>query len=248
MASDIGVSFDESTITSPNDAARIVDGCISEQRRILSGYKAQVKSGKISDLMFREACEPRHAAISLAGEPTLYPFLGELISEFKRRGFTTFLVTNGTNPDILGKIEEPSQLYVTLGAPNEGVYEKVCKPSRQGLWQNIMKSLEMFRTFSCPTVVRLTLAKGMNMISPSEYAKLILIGDPTYVECKAMMSVGYGLLSGRISYENMPSFQEIKKFSEDLGILTGMKPIGEQSDSRVVLLSKLDGPIKLKHE
>ena len=34
---------------------------------------------------FEEAANPRHAAISLAGEPTLYPRLGELIQEFRDR-------------------------------------------------------------------------------------------------------------------------------------------------------------------
>ncbi|MGQ9514004.1 MAG: 4-demethylwyosine synthase TYW1 [Thermoproteota archaeon] len=248
MSGDIGLSFNDSSIPSPDDAARIVEGCIYEQRRILSGYKAQVKSKRVPAQKYEEACEPKHAAISLAGEPTLYPFIGELIYEFKRRGFTTFLVSNGTNPDVLEKIEEPTQLYLTLGAPNEEIYRRVCRPNESGLWKRSLMSLDVMRSFSCPTVIRLTLAKEMNMLEPEGYAKLILKADPTYVECKAMMAVGYGLLSGRIGYENMPSFQEIKKFSEDLSSLTGMKPIGEHRDSRVVLLSKLERPIRFRQE
>lgn len=248
MAKDVGLNYDETTIPSQDDAASIADGCLLEQRRILSGYKAQVRSLKVQAHKYEEACEPKHVAISLAGEPTIYKFLGDLISEFKRRGFTTFLVSNGTNPKALGEIEEPSQLYLTVGAPTEEVHRRVCRPSGPDLWGRLMESLEMLSTFSCPKVLRLTLAKKMNMFAPEEYAKLILRAEPTYVECKAMMSVGYGSQIGRISYENMPSFQEIKEFSKELAELTGMKPIGEQSDSRVVLLSKLDRPIKLKRE
>lgn len=246
MASEVNPSFDESHIPSPDDAAGIVDGCMKEQRRILSGYKAQVKSRQIAAKKYEEACEPKHAAISLAGEPTLYPFIGELISEFMRRGFTTFLVSNGTDPKVLAEMNEPTQLYVTLGAPTEEVHGKVCRPSRPGLWHELMESLEALRSFSCPTVVRLTLAKGMNMFAPNEYAKLILRAEPTYVECKAAMSVGYGSQIGRMGYGNMPTFQEIKVFSEQLAELTGMKAIGEKSDNRVVLLSRLDRPIKLR--
>jgi len=245
MAGEVNPSFDESRIPSPDDAASIVDGCLGEQRRILSGYKAQVKSRRIGAEKYEEACEPRHAAISLAGEPTLYPFIGALISEFMGRGFTTFLVSNGTNPKALGEIDEPTQLYVTLGAPTEEIYGKVCRPSRPGLWHELLMSLEMLRTFSCPTVVRLTLAKGMNMFAPKEYAKLILRAEPTYVECKAAMSVGYGSQVGRMGYENMPSFQEVRDFSGELADLTGMRAIGEKGDNRVVLLSRLDRPIRL---
>jgi tRNA wybutosine-synthesizing protein 1 len=254
MARDVGLDlphsndFDETSIPSPEGATSIVDGCLLEQRRILSGYKAQVESLRIQTQKYKEACEPMHAAISLAGEPTLYPHLGELISEFKRRRFTTFLVTNGTNPKALKEIEEPSQLYVTVGAPTEGVYRRACRPSGSDLWGRLMQSLEMLHTFSCPTVLRLTLAKGMNMVWPEQYAKLIRRAEPTYVECKAGMSVGYGSQVGRMSYENMPSFLEIKDFSQKLTELTSMRQIGERGDSRVVLLSELKRPIKLGPE
>ena len=68
----------------------------------------------------KESRDPKNAAISLAGEPMLYPRINDLISEFKRRDFTTFLVTNGMTPSKLEKIEnEPTQLYISLDAPNK---------------------------------------------------------------------------------------------------------------------------------
>ena len=42
----------------------------------------------------------------------------------------------------------------------------------------------------------------------------------------------------RLHNENMPSFQEIKEFSEQLGKLTDKEIIKEKADSRVVLLGK----------
>jgi wyosine [tRNA(Phe)-imidazoG37] synthetase (radical SAM superfamily) len=42
-----------------------------------------------------------------------------------------------------------------------------------------------------------------------------------------------------LGYENMPSHDEIRKFSKQLADLTDYKLINESSESRFVLLSKL---------
>jgi tRNA wybutosine-synthesizing protein 1 len=48
-------------------------------------------------------------AISLTGEPTLYRHIDELIRIFHKKGLTTFLVSNGTNPSALARLsEEPT--------------------------------------------------------------------------------------------------------------------------------------------
>ena len=71
-----------------------------------------------------EAMIPNHAAISLDGEPLLYPKMSEFIKEFKNRSMTTFIVTNGTLPSKLSNLDNlPSQLYVTLPAPTEEIYK-----------------------------------------------------------------------------------------------------------------------------
>ncbi len=82
----------------------IVGGCIREQRRLMSGYGGLDDADKVK---WKEALEPKHAAISLAGEPTLYPFLPELVQEFHKQGITTFVVTNGTKPDVIEIIRPP---------------------------------------------------------------------------------------------------------------------------------------------
>lgn len=52
-----------------------------------------------------ESKTPTNAAISLAGEPMLYPEIDELIAEFNRRNFTTFVVSNGQCVDKLKNLE-----------------------------------------------------------------------------------------------------------------------------------------------
>ncbi|HYB03207.1 MAG TPA: hypothetical protein VED17_02005, partial [Nitrososphaerales archaeon] len=67
-----------------------------------------------------EAATPKHVAISYDGEPTMYRRIGELISEFRKREISTFLVTNGTFPERVREMNEtgnlPTQLYVTLAS------------------------------------------------------------------------------------------------------------------------------------
>ena len=219
----------------------IVEGALKAQKRILSGYKVHAKR---DEKRYLEALRPKHAAISLAGEPTLYPELGGLVKEFHRRHFTTFIVTNGTVPKALETLsEEPTQLYVSLSAPKEEVFSRVCRPQVDGAWQNLNQSLELLSCFTCPTVVRLTLVKRLNLMDAEGYARLIAKAEPTYVEAKAYVYVG--MSRHRLKFENMPTHTEIRDFGEELSSLTGYKILDESIPSRVVLLSRLTKPIKL---
>ena len=226
-----------------SDPEEIVEECVKAQRRILSGYKDQVKKGKIDGKKYFEALNPKHAAISLDGEPTLYPKLSELIQEFHKKSFTTFLVTNGTKPEVLKNLsEEPTQLYLSIYAPNKKVFMNLCKPVNVGFWDKINESLELLSSFKCPTAIRLTLVKGENMDDLDGYAKLIGKASPTYIEPKAYMFVGYSRL--RLKFENMPSYEEVKAFSRRLSEKTSYNIIDESKESRVILLSVLEKPIK----
>ena len=193
---------------------------------------------------YEEALKPRHAAISLAGEPTLYRKLGELIKAFHKRGFTTFLVSNGTRPtDLANLIEEPTQLYVSSSAPNKRIFKRACRPQIPNAWANLKKTLDLLPSFNCPTVMRLTLARNINLKHPELYAKLVKRGEPTYIEPKAYMHVGFSRL--RLTYANMPSHKDIRRFAVALAEETGYNLLDESKESRVLLLSRLEKPIRL---
>lgn len=218
----------------------IVEGSIAAQIKILSGYRGNPKTNMQK---FEEALTPRHAAISLTGEPTLYEPIGELIQTFHRRGFTTFLVSNGTTPSSLKKLcQEPTQLYISVCAPNEEIFKHICRPQIPKAWEKLNETLSLLHSFKCPTVIRITLVRGLNMTNIEEYAKLVREAEPTYVEPKAYMYVGFSRL--RLGYEHMPNHQEIREFAAKLAEETGYKIIDESVDSRVVLLSKLERPLK----
>ena len=220
----------------------IVEESLKAQAKILSGYNGHPKTNWKK---FTEALTPRHVAISLAGEPTLYVHLGELIRRFHHKGFTTFLVSNGTVPSRLAELgEEPTQLYISVCAPNEDAFKRVCRPQVTNAWAKLNETLGLLPSFRCPTVTRITLVKGQNMEQVDGYAKLVEKAEPTYVEAKAYMHVGFSGL--RLDYRNMPSQKEVYDFAARLAEKTGYMIIDESVESRVVLLSKYKEPIRFE--
>lgn len=214
----------------------IVDKCIEEHERILTGYKGNTETNKQK---FRETLKPKHVAISLTGEPLLYAYMDELIRTFHGRGFTTFLVTNGTLPSALSKLKnEPTQLYVSVCAPEEKTYNRVCRPQIADGWKRLNETLELLPSFQCPTVMRMTLARNVNMDDVNSYAELVKKASPTYVEPKAYMHVGFSRL--RLGFDNMPSHEDILDFAMELSAETGYRIVDEAAESRVVLLSSLE--------
>lgn len=215
-----------------SEPKEMLDALIAHQRKLITGFKGDPRC---SPEMFEEACNPNQVAISLAGEPITYPYLSEFIEECHRRGMTTFMVTNGTYPERLESLDTlPMQLYVTVAAPNEDVYRSVCRPKVSDGWEKIMKTLEMMPSLETRTVIRHTLVKDVNLGWIDDYARLDRIADPDLVEPKGYVFVGGS--RKRLSMTCMPSFEEIKDFSRQLGDMIGMELIKERADSRVVLL------------
>jgi len=216
----------------PDDPKDIVDGCIAARKALLTGFKSYVNIKK-----WEEAINPTNAAISLAGEPTLYPRISDLIEEFHKRGMTTFLVTNGTRPDRLKNLAtEPTQLYISLCAPDKESYFKVHNPLIPDGWEKLNESLELMKSFGCKTVIRMTLVKGLNMKEPEKYAKLILKAEPNFIETKAFMHVGEA--QKRLPRSAMPSVEDIKNFAERIANYTGYKFKDLDIASRVALLTR----------
>jgi len=235
------LKWEETHVTMWDEPEQIVEACMKAQGKILTGYKGNPKTDKEK---YREALKPGHAAISLTGEPTLYPHLGELIRILHRRGLTTFLVSNGTIPEAMTRLsEEPTQLYVSLCAYDAHSFLKTCRPQFARAWAKLNETLSLLPSFKCPTVLRLTLVRNLNMGHPELYARLVEKANPTYIEPKAYMHVGFSRL--RLGFENMPSHMEIRSFAEGLSEETGYNILEEASDSRVVLLSRLQKAIRL---
>ncbi len=225
----------EGEIDSPEE---VIEKSIEAQRQLLSGLGGVPHSKK----HLKEAYDPNQVAISLDGEPTLYPKIGELIECFHKKGFTTFLVTNGTNPEKLEDLSKsnqlPTQLYMSLSANSENMFKEINKPLQENLWQKINKTLELFSKLKTRKIIRLTLIKNMNLVEPEKYAGLIKKSQADFIECKAAMPIGFAKSQGRLKFEDMASHQEIKEFSIKLAKNLGYGVVDEKEDSKVVLLSK----------
>jgi len=210
------------------------------QLKILSGYKG---NPKVCSEKYLEALTPKHVAISLTGEPTLYPPLSELIEDFHKRALTTFLVSNGTVPKDLSQLgEEPTQIYISVSAFDKETFLEACRPQIPGAWKNLKDTLSLLPSFKCHTEIRITLVRHKNLKHPELYARLIEKASPTYVGPKAHMHAGF--LRLRLGFENMPTHQEIQDFAALLTQEIGYNLLDEAPKSRVVLLSRLEKSIK----
>lgn len=216
-----------------DNPAAIIDNAIAAQRKLLSGFGG---NKKVNREKLGEGLNPRHFAISLSGEPTTYSKLNKLIKKLHERGMTTFVVTNGQLPERIEKLEAPTQLYISLTAPDRKTFERLNRPDLKDGWARLMKSLGILKRFRARTrtAIRITLVKGYNMHSPERYARLIKKAMPQFLEIKAYMFVGAS--RQRLNIENMPLHSEIERFAKRIGRCCGYKITDESQASRVVLL------------
>jgi tRNA wybutosine-synthesizing protein 1 len=208
----------------------IVEESIKAQRKLLSGFFG---TEGVNPRKLKEAMNPNQVAISLIGEPSIYPRIDELIEEFNRRKMTTFLVTNGTNPRVIEKCD-PHQLYLSLTAYDKESHKALNQP-KGNLWKKITESLKLMAEKNTRTVLRITLMRNLNM-KAEKFASLIALASPTFVEAKAYMHLGHSRY--RLERQVMPSHEEVKRFSEELEKLTEYRIVDESAASRVVLLEK----------
>ncbi len=224
-----------------DDPEHIVQQSLDAQKDLVSGYGGE---SRVSNNLWKEAQNPKHVAISLAGEPTLYPYLSELIREYNKKGMTTFLVTNGTRPKVLENLDTlPTQLYITIAAPNKKVYEKLCIPKSKKSWERLNDSLELLDSLDTRTVVRHTLVNNWNIGWEDEYAKLLQTANPDYIEAKGYVFVGDS--RRRMSLDNMPSHKKVKGFARKISKFLNLEMLDEKKRSRVALLGKNDSKRKI---
>jgi len=221
-----------SELLGSDSASDIIDGCIVAQRKLLQGFKIDVNSlkkqmSRANQKKYLEAQEPMQFAISLSGEPMIYDKLGELVAELRRRGKTSFVVTNGLYPEKIKELADakqlPTQLYISVNASNEKLWEKFHRSEFSDGWKRLNKSLGLMSRLKCRTIFRMNLVRDLNMDEEyvAEYAELIEKARPMFVEIKGYMSVGFA--RERLGYDRMPTYEEMAEFVEKLSSATGLK-------------------------
>ena len=246
-----------SEIKNPDSANSIINGCIKAQRKLLEGFKILPETkhktlSKVNMKKWQEAQLPTQFAISLTGEGTLYSKIGELISELRKRGNTSFLVTNGLYPEKIKELEKkkqlPTQLYVSVNSPNKKIYNEFHRSSKKNAWEKLNETLKLISKLKSKTrtVIRLNLVRELNMNEKyiKEYAKLIKKATPLFLELKGYMAVGHA--RERLGYERMPTDKEMEDFAKKISKETGLKILDKHEFSRVLVLGKNKKDLKIK--
>jgi tRNA wybutosine-synthesizing protein 1 len=222
-----------------DDPKEIVENLIEARKKQLMGFGG---NSAVPEERFIESLEPDHFAISLSGEPTLYPKIIGLIEFLCKRARSVFLVTNGTRPDILGQLRPHNnfQIYISCNAPNEEIYKEICRPAKGTSWEDFLGGLDAMREFLGRTVLRMTFIRGLNDRSEliPEYQKLIERSGADFIEVKSFMSLGYA--RKRLEYGKMLYFDEIREIAEKLLEGINYRYEDEHKPSRIVLLKRKD--------
>lgn len=223
----------------------IIKACVQERKRLLTGIggasDVDRKSFEKSLMEF-----PSHWAISLSGEPTIYPRLGELVKALRAMEVRSiFIVTNGQEPERLEELAKkqalPTQLYVSLTAPDEKLFKKINCPAYKDGWQRLNRTLGLLPQLGCRRVIRLTLIKGINDADGHlpRYASLLEKSKADFIEVKAYMFLG--LSRKRLKQENMPYHEDVREWSNKLEkLLENYSIIDEDKASRIVLFKRKD--------
>ncbi|MFA5485008.1 MAG: radical SAM protein [Candidatus Pacearchaeota archaeon] len=258
---EMNLGTDIGEIDSPKE---ILDGIIKERIKLLEGFGG---NKKVNQKLLKEAKEPKLFTMSLSGEPTLYPKLGELFKEIRKRNAVSFLVTNGQNPLAIKKLEKdglPTQITVSLNAPNKELFQKWHNSTKKNAWEEFLKTLDLVNSLEGKVrrVIRLTLVKkgkgdtprlneitNMSQENLKEYALLIKKANPDFIHIKGFKSVGYS--RDRMGYDKQPWFKEVKSYSKQL--LNELKDenykIGaEDNASCVVMLAKKGKKLKIRKQ
>ncbi len=215
-----------------DEPEKLLEKSIDAQRRILSGFKGEPT---VAEERWNESQSPRHIAISLTGEPTLYPKMNRFLELCHEKGITTFLVTNGTNPDGLRALDPlPTQLYVSVTAPNAEVFRRLTLPTDPHAWDRLLESLAIVRDLRTRRVLRHTLVRGWNLGWTEAYADLDLMARPNFIEPKGYVYMGRS--RQRLGRDHVPTHEEIGLFAHDLARRTGYQVLDESADSKVFLL------------
>ncbi|CAI4819189.1 AEL_collapsed_G0055030.mRNA.1.CDS.1 [Saccharomyces cerevisiae] len=193
----------------------------------LKGHYSMIKQmrgvpGVIAE-RFAKAFEVRHCALSLVGEPILYPHINKFIQLLHQKGITSFLVCNAQHPEALRNIVKVTQLYVSIDAPTKTELKKVDRPLYKDFWERMVECLEILKTVQNHqrTVFRLTLVKGFNMGDISAYADLVQRGLPGFIEVKGATFSGSSDGNGNpLTMQNIPFYEEcvnfVKAFTTEL--------------------------------
>ncbi|XP_069694993.1 S-adenosyl-L-methionine-dependent tRNA 4-demethylwyosine synthase TYW1-like [Periplaneta americana] len=186
---------------------------------------------------FAEGMDVKHCALSLVGEPIMYPEINNFVTLLHSKSISTFLVTNAQFPKELRDMSPVTQLYVSVDASTKSSLRKIDRPLFKDFWERFIDSLRALSEKGQRTVYRLTLVKAWNVEEMADYAKLVDIGNPDFIEVKGVTYCGTSKAS-TLSMENVPWHEEVMSFVKKLAdLLPNYEIASEHEHSNCVLIA-----------
>ncbi|RHY28448.1 hypothetical protein DYB25_005855 [Aphanomyces astaci] len=219
-----------------DDAKELVEGAISRHQTMIKEVKGL--PGLIQS-RWEEAFTVRHCALSLVGEPIMYPHINEFCRELHAREISSFLVTNAQFPEKIAALEPITQLYVSVDAATKDSLKAIDRPLFKDFWERFLSCLTQLKAKGQRTVYRMTLVKEHNMKELDNYVELIHLGEPDLIEIKAVTYCGKSDASD-LTMQNVPYHQEVRDFCELLcaKLGGGYELATEHAHSNCVLVAK----------
>ncbi|OQV22133.1 S-adenosyl-L-methionine-dependent tRNA 4-demethylwyosine synthase [Hypsibius exemplaris] len=214
----------------------------------IEGHAQMIKQFKgvpgVKPERFVEGLQPKHCALSLVGEPIMYPEINTLIDLLHAKDISTFLVTNAQFPDAIRKLNPITQLYVSVDASSKDSLKKIDRPLFRDFWERFIDSLKALSEKGQRTVYRLTLVKAFNVDEIEAYASLVALGKPDFIEIKGVTYCGDS--KGGLTMENVPWHDEVVSFVKQIEeMLPEYEMASEHEHSNCILLAnkkfKVDG-------
>ncbi|XP_023673812.2 S-adenosyl-L-methionine-dependent tRNA 4-demethylwyosine synthase TYW1 isoform X1 [Paramormyrops kingsleyae] len=164
---------------------------------------------------FEEGLAVQHCALSLVGEPIMYPEVNAFIRLLHQRRISSFLVTNAQFPEEIRNLVPVTQLYVSVDASTKDSLKRIDRPLFKDFWQRFLDSLRALGEKQQRTVYRLTLVKAWNVDELKAYAELVSLGQPDFVEVKGVTYCGESSASS-LTMANVPWHEEVLYFVRQL--------------------------------
>uniref|UniRef100_A0AAQ6AI66 S-adenosyl-L-methionine-dependent tRNA 4-demethylwyosine synthase TYW1 n=1 Tax=Amphiprion ocellaris TaxID=80972 RepID=A0AAQ6AI66_AMPOC len=194
---------------------------------------------------YEEGLSVKHCALSLVGEPIMYPEINAFIRLLHFYRISSFLVTNAQFPQEIRSLVPVTQLYVSVDASTKDSLKKIDRPLFKDFWPRFLDSLRALGEKRQRTVYRLTLVKAWNVEEMQAYSELIALGQPDFIEVKGVTYCGESSASS-LTMANVPWHQEVVAFVQQLADMLPQYEIAcEHEHSNCLLIAhtkfKVDG-------
>jgi tRNA wybutosine-synthesizing protein 1 len=190
----------------------LVDAAIAAHRNLIKPMKG------VPDVLpdrYSEAMNIKHCALSLVGEPIMYPHISRYVELLHSKHISTFMVTNAQFPDRIRDLGPVTQLYLSIDAATKDTLREIDRPLFDDFWERMLASVQELSLKKQRTVFRFTLVQGSNTSQVQEYADLVGQGRPDFIEVKGVTFCGENNASD-ITMKSVPYHDEVVAFAQDL--------------------------------